>query len=201
MKKFLLLAAETTLVLLLFWPHATTAYENVLDINGKPVLAKTSYYTIPMNRTQGGGITLLSKSSNSPCPFHVALDPSKDSRGTPLQFRFFRNDDKKNMFLDVDINVVFDFNGKKCPEPKGWRLATGSTSYVTTGGEIGLIFQEMDWFKIKKAGSEPNVYKFVWCPEFMGAPTICLNLGVVTEGGNSFIGVRSEPLLVQFVQA
>ncbi|KAL9226168.1 hypothetical protein vseg_002010 [Gypsophila vaccaria] len=203
--------SKTSIIIFLFLyisTTTTTAYENVLDSEGNPVLPKTPYYVLPMNTSQGGGVTLLSKSSESPCPFHVALDPSTGSRGTAVKFLYYRSEAIKTTYIDVDLNVVFDFGGTKCSEPKGWRLSTkggSSSSYVRTGGQVGLIFEELDWFKVKKVVEEDgkkNVYKFVWCPEFMeGSSKICLNLGVVSEGGVGYLAVKDTPLLVQFKRA
>ena len=197
------------LLLLLFLSPPTTSADTtaVLDTDGNPLEANTNYYILPVDRSRGGGLTLLPKNDTASCPLYAGQDADKDSNGLPV--KFFPVDPKQNLIsLASDLNIEFDA-ATVCITSTVWTLTfeeevTGRR-LVGSGGTIGNPGRETlsNWFNIQKAGSGEYDYKIVFCPSVCQFCTpLCGELGVFVEpDGRTLLGATDKPLLVNFNKA
>lgn len=190
---------------------AQTTPAAVLDTAGRELRRDASYYILPAESGNGGGITLLSQRGTR-CPFIITKSPDQGNNGIPLKFLSINPEDSV-IRLSTDLNIKFTTTPSTCPESTVWKLEadqSGSTQrFVTVGGVEGNPRPETvsSWFKIEK--SEDGVgYQIRFCPSsrFCKPGTLCKflcgNIGTVNTVPLRRLGfVNQESFKVKFMRA
>ncbi|KAJ3680320.1 hypothetical protein LUZ60_016598 [Juncus effusus] len=198
--KFQLLTNFLLLILISSSPPSNaTSPEPVYDTDGHPLIPKQQYYILPVIRGRGGGLTVTEHHKS--CPLYVAQEKMEVNRGLPLLFRSVNPKDTA-IRLETDLNIEFAAV-TICVQSTVWRLGDvegdKGTRFVITGGVSGSPGLETvsNWFKIEKLGK--NEYKIVFCPSVCKTcKVVCGDVGVVSEGGNRFLGLSDVPFPVMF---
>ncbi|KMT07073.1 hypothetical protein BVRB_6g154000 [Beta vulgaris subsp. vulgaris] len=208
MSHVVILSAATIFLFLCLSPLTSTAANiAVLDINGRPLQARSNYYILPVIRGRGGGLRMTPKNATQLCPLaYVAQEGSELANGLPLKF-YPVNPKDKTISLSTDLNFVFDA-ATICVQSTQWRLAFDEVTgrrYVGFGGEIGNPGGNTvsNWFKIEKAETGKYDYKIVFCPGVCNfCKVACGEIGVFVEkDGRRLLGINNQPLLVMFKKA
>ncbi|XP_074284244.1 kunitz-type serine protease inhibitor DrTI-like [Silene latifolia] len=196
---------STTITLLLLLSSATV--DNVLDVDGNPLVPGIKYYILPATQNYGG-LSLKPRKNTNTCPFYVSFEKNKASLGHAVTFTP-KNEQDSEITTSSPLQIISQADYGRCELTKWWRLVADSANdgsgrlLVVTGGP------QSDWFRMRSAGN--GVYKIVYCPDDSNSignlvkdDVVCADLGVFNKVDGDvekwFLGMRSEKwvLLVKF---
>ncbi|CAA7043111.1 unnamed protein product [Microthlaspi erraticum] len=191
-------------VLVLTSLFATNASGEVLDINGDLIFGG-SYYVLPVNRGQGGGLTLAGRGGEL-CPLDIVQESSEVDEGIPVKFsnwapRVAFVPESENLNIETDVGATI------CVQSTYWRVGEFDEErkqYFVVAGPKPEGFEGdslKSFFQIKK--SQDIAYKFMLCPPSCdsGRPK-CRDVGIfVDEIGVRRLALSSKPFLVMFKKA
>ncbi|KAK1404206.1 Kunitz trypsin inhibitor 2 [Heracleum sosnowskyi] len=179
---------------------ASAANDKVLDIDGQELRTGTSYYILPVERSNvGGGLS----SEGHDCPVSVVQTFNVDDRGTAVTFTLV---DPKEATIGVSEDLNIKSSDKSCAPANVWKI-DGGQRFVSTGGVLGNPGPDTisNWFRIEKVQGRNNSHKLVYCPSVCNASCrpVCGDLGVVQlKTGTIHLALNTgSPLQVFFQKA
>ncbi|KAL2518676.1 Kunitz family trypsin and protease inhibitor protein [Abeliophyllum distichum] len=192
---------SVTLFHILLSFSSLTTSSPVVDTDGNEVQSNIKYNVLPLERGNGGGLSLSVRDRQ--CPLNVVQENNEAAIGLPL--KLYPLDNKQQVInLSTDLNIVFKV-ATTCVQSTAWRLdsvneITGRR-YISTRGIVGSpgLHTVDNWFKIEKYGNG-NGYKIVWCPTNVckSCKLVCGNVGVFVENDQRWLGLSDVPLVIGF---
>ncbi|KAI5674937.1 hypothetical protein M9H77_05887 [Catharanthus roseus] len=192
-----------------FWlSSAQNVPAPVLDTAGQQLRRGVSYYILPADRNNGGGVGLENYRGGR-CPFLITQDPVEGNNGIPLSFSLVNSTDTL-IRLSTDLNIKFTSNPTSCPESNVWKLNVTSQQrpfFVTLGGTEGNPGPNTvtSWFKIERY---ENAYQIQHCPSRTFCPPgvlcnpLCGNIGILNTGGLRRLAFsQQQPFKIVFQRA